>query len=376
MMPVTRRKSTLRAGLVTPDRSGPAIVSYFDVVRRQLADIETAAVDRLVGLFRRAHGQGRTLFVAGDGGSAALAAHMECDFAKLRAIGVGPQVRSLVDNAALLTMLSNDYGFEELFSRQVATYAAAGDVLLLVSGSGRSVNLTRAAQEARRARVTTFGLLGFGDGGPLRSLVDDALVVASTDYRVVEDVHHSVAHAVAAALSAGRPQAPCNVAVIEQDGVLCDPDAGGGPATTVPWVPGAREAVVALKQAGWTIVVITNQHGVAQGTMRLGDLTALHELMNRELEHVGGHIDAFYVCPHAPDEGCGCRKPSLGLLEAAARKFGVEVSDCVVIGDPRVDGAMGQRAGSRTIVVGAGNHEGQESAPNLARAVELLLRDR
>lgn len=274
-------------------------------------------------------------------------------------------------------MIANDHGFESLFARQIASSARDGDAVLVVSGSGRSGNLLRAVERARHLRLPTFGLLGFHDGGPLRLLVDDAFVAASDDYRIIEDVHHSAAHSVAAALSAAAPGTGSKIAVLERDGVLCVPPepAVGARAGGLVWLPGARAAIASLKRAGWTLLVLASEPGIARGEISAEQVRAQHERLNDSLSSDGARIDAFFLCPHDPSEACDCRKPGLGLLRAASEEFGFRPSDCAIIGGSPVDQVLGQRAGARVLLVGGVDQDGRGHARDLAGAAERLIRE-
>lgn len=342
--------------LVANGNTGDAMTEYLRLVRVALDGVDVAAMERFVAFLRSVHVSSGTVHVAGDGGSAALAQHLACDFSKLRTLGKGPEVRSLVENPALLTMLANDHGFDEVFARQVAISIRGSDGLLLISGSGRSPNLLRAAATARERGIRTFALLGFGDGGPLAALVDDAAVVASGDYRIIEDVHHSIGHAAAAALSEGPGDRSARVAVFPRDVLLsAEPTLLGG---APPWRPGAQEALGALRTAGWTIVMIDEDPP--------GDaIFAADEL-----------VDLAVACTHGTTARCQCRRPGTGLLDRAAQGLGLRPDGCVVIGNAPADVVLGQRAGSRTILIGVDPPTSGERAADLAGAVSLLLRER
>ncbi|OGR90357.1 MAG: hypothetical protein A2V88_18170, partial [Elusimicrobia bacterium RBG_16_66_12] len=100
---------------------------------------------------------------------------------------------SLSDNTAFMTAVGNDLSFDETFSRQLENVVASGDVVILITGSGNSRNLIQAAKLARERRAKVVGLLGF-DGGKLKALCDESLLIASDQYGVIEDMHMAVAH--------------------------------------------------------------------------------------------------------------------------------------------------------------------------------------
>lgn len=111
------------------------------------------------------------------------------------------------------------------------------------------------------------------------------------------------------------------------------------------WLPGAREALRALKEAGYRTIVISNQAGIARGEMTEADLAAIHAAMREEVRASGGEIDAVYHCPHGWDEGCACRKPQPGMLHRAQRDFHLDLSRVWFIGDDERDGQAAEAAG-------------------------------
>jgi D-sedoheptulose 7-phosphate isomerase len=161
----------------------------------QWTALDLDALARVAAVVEEARARGRFVWVCGNGGSAASAAHVGCDFGKTAGKpGAKPlKTVSLSDNTAFMTAIGNDLSFDETFSRQLENVAAAGDVVLLISGSGNSPNLLRAAKLARARKAKVVGLLGF-DGGKLRALCDEHLLIASDQYGVIEDMHMAVAH--------------------------------------------------------------------------------------------------------------------------------------------------------------------------------------
>lgn len=152
-------------------------------------------------------------------------------------------------------------------------------------------------------------------------------------------------------------------------------------------IPGAVDAVRRLHEAGWLVVVVTNQSGVARGYYSEQDVAQLHRHMAAELASGGGQVAGWYYCPHHPagnepyNRQCHCRKPFPGMLLQAARELGIDLSRSWMIGDKLVDVQAGLAAGCRTILVRTGYGRQEASgAPadlpvcdDLAAAVELIL---
>jgi D-glycero-D-manno-heptose 1,7-bisphosphate phosphatase len=113
------------------------------------------------------------------------------------------------------------------------------------------------------------------------------------------------------------------------------------------WLPGAREALHRFATAGYRIIVVTNQAGIARGAMTETDLHAIHARMTAEAEAAGGRIDAVYHCPHDWDAGCACRKPRPGMLLRAQRDFDLDLSRVTFVGDDERDGEAAAAAFSR-----------------------------
>ena len=131
-------------------------------------------------------------------------------------------------------------------------------------------------------------------------------------------------------------------------------------------LPGVPKALRMLKKAGYRLVVVTNQAGVARGYYTEEDVKLLHRYMNEILEKDGAGIDAFYYCPHHPEHGigvykkeCHCRKPDIGMFEMAASQFPVDRAHSFMIGDKILDVEAGKGFGLTSILVGTGYGESE-----------------
>lgn len=142
---------------------------------------------------------------------------------------------------------------------------------------------------------------------------------------------------------------------LDRDGVICEDRVEPiGTWEEFQILPGAIEGVVALSRAGVPVFVFTNQAGVGRGHVTRGQVEAIHARLRDEVRAAGGRIEGIYACYHAPDEGCGCRKPRPGLLLEAARAHGVDLARAWVVGDMGRDLEAGRGAGCRTVLVRTG----------------------
>ena len=110
-------------------------------------------------------------------------------------------------------------------------------------------------------------------------------------------------------------------------------------------LPGALEAIARLNHAGWHVVVATNQSGLGRGLFDVASLNAMHAKMHTMLAAVGGRVDAVFYCPHAPDEGCRCRKPEPGLFEQIGERYGIDLRGMPAVGDALRDLVSAAAAG-------------------------------
>ena len=145
--------------------------------------------------------------------------------------------------------------------------------------------------------------------------------------------------------------------ILDRDGVLNQEAEGGGyiarPEDFI-WMPGALEALRMLRQAGMYLSVTTNQSGVGRGIMSLAQLEAVHRRMRSEAAEHGAALDALFFCPHSPEEGCDCRKPAPGMIQAAIARSGFTAAESILVGDAQRDLEAAARAGVRAALVRTG----------------------
>lgn len=147
-------------------------------------------------------------------------------------------------------------------------------------------------------------------------------------------------------------------------------------------LPGVPEALRRLREAGFLLIIVTNQSAIARGRLTESGLAVLHEELNRRLAAEGAALDAFYYCPHLPgaveaayDCACRCRKPAPGLLWQAAREWRVKLRRSYMVGDSDRDVEAGRRAACTTILIGSGSPvPADAAAADLGKAASIILR--
>jgi D-sedoheptulose 7-phosphate isomerase len=172
-------------------------MEYVAAIKQSLDELPWPAVSQLTDLLFQAWLAQATVYTMGNGGSAATAMHMAADLNKNTAVPGQPRVRaiSLVENMALITALSNDLGYENVFHEQLLTLAGEGDVVIAISASGNSENVLKGVRTAQSLGATTVGITGY-DGGKLAPLVDLPIVVPNHNIEQIEDLHMILEHSV------------------------------------------------------------------------------------------------------------------------------------------------------------------------------------
>jgi D-sedoheptulose 7-phosphate isomerase len=174
---------------------------YASALEATVTSVKPERLDAAMELLEKTLKAGKRIYVCGNGGSAAIADHLCCDWTKGTRITGKPALKthSLVANGALLTALANDYGYDQTFSTQVDIYGEPGDVLVAISSSGNSPNIINALEAAKARGMKVIGLSGFS-GGKLAEQSDVSLHAAFDNYGLVEDCHQVLMHVLSQVL--------------------------------------------------------------------------------------------------------------------------------------------------------------------------------
>jgi D-sedoheptulose 7-phosphate isomerase len=180
--------------------AGQSIAKYFHDLGALIPQLPFSEISQIVSIFLEAVEEQRTIFIFGNGGSAASASHMMCDMNK-GASDSGtnrrPKVMALTDNVSLISAWANDFGYERVFSEQLKTFVKPRDVAFAISTS-----VLLALETAREYGALTVGVAGCC-GGQMKDLCDVCAVVPSDNVQVVEDLHHAMLHSIFTAVREG-----------------------------------------------------------------------------------------------------------------------------------------------------------------------------
>ena len=159
--------------------------------------------------------------------------------------------------------------------------------------------------------------------------------------------------------------------ILDRDGVINKESAAyiKSPDEWIP-IPGSLEAIAQLNQAGFTVVIASNQSGVGRGLFSLETLNKIHQKMERTLKKYGGRIDKIYFCPHTPDDHCKCRKPKSGLFDQIKKDYAINLKNVYAIGDSKRD-LDAAKACKKILVLTGHGKETLDKNPDVIKTVAL-----
>lgn len=173
------------------------IESYFEEKIRLTENVDLSSIIESYNLIKKTIDSGNQIFCCGNGGSALTASHFVTDWTKCAMQNKNYQFKAIClnDNIGVLTAYSNDISYDEIFSQQLKTYFSKKDLLIVISGSGKSKNLINAVNKANEIGMNTLGILGF-DGGELKNLCKLNVIFKTFDMQQAEDFHLSYGHII------------------------------------------------------------------------------------------------------------------------------------------------------------------------------------
>ena len=301
------------------------------------------AADILIEAFRNG---GQAIFM-GNGGSSADAQHIAAEFSGRYMLERPALPGVCLSNIAPVTAIGNDYSYDLVFKRQIEGICRKGDVVIGMSTSGNSKNVILAMEAAKERGAITISFTG--DGGRMREIADHAVVIPSKETPRIQEGYlcacHTMCGIVERELFGQRAVLIDRDDTIAKDVPYCDDPAKFELYEHVP------PAIKRLNDAGYKVIVVTNQSGIGRGYFTEETLSRIHDKMIRTVEAAGGRIDDVFHCPHTPDDNCSCRKPEVGMGLAAISKHSINPRISFMVGDHEKDMEFGRRLGFRCIQV-------------------------
>lgn len=312
------------------------------ITRIDPAQIRKAA-DILIEAFRNG---GQAIFM-GNGGSSADAQHIAAEFSGRYMLERPALPGVCLSNIAPVTAIGNDYSYDLVFKRQIEGICRKGDVVIGMSTSGNSKNVILAMEAAKERGAITISFTG--DGGRMMEIADHAVVIPSKETPRIQEGYlcacHTMCGIVERELFGQRAVLIDRDDTIAKDVPYCDDPAKFELYEHVP------PAIKRLNDAGYKVIVVTNQSGIGRGYFTEETLSRIHDKMIRTVEAAGGRIDDVFHCPHTPDDHCSCRKPEVGMGLAAISKHSINPRISFMVGDHEKDMEFGRRLGFRCIQV-------------------------
>lgn len=164
-----------------------------------------------------------------------------------------------------------------------------------------------------------------------------------------------------------------SAAFLDRDGTIIRDDGYVDDPADVELLPGAAEAVALLNARSVPVVVVTNQSGIGRGYYSEADYRAVADVVERKLAIRSCALDAVHYCPHAPEEGCGCRKPEMGMYREAADRLGVDLGAALYVGDKTSDVRPALETGGRGYLLRTGREHDPDEVPEGVVVVDDLL---
>lgn len=302
--------------------------------------------DVLVDVIRGGH---QVLFM-GNGGSSADAQHIAAELSGKYLMERPAMPGVCLSNIAPVTAIGNDYSYDKVFERQVQAFARKGDAVIGISTSGNSKNIVLALQAAREIGCITISWTG--PGGIIKDMVDHALIIPSTATPRIQEGYFVAGHTICGLIERGMfgPKA----VFIDRDGTIVEDVPHCSDPKDIHVFDGVPQAIAKLNNAGYLVIVITNQSVVGRGMITEDTLSKIHAKMIADIEAGGGKVDDIFYCPHHPDDECPCRKPKIGLGEQAISKYKISTKSSFMIGDTDADMRFGENIGCHTVRVKEG----------------------
>ncbi len=312
-----------------------------------ILSLDTEMIERIADVMTESVRKGGRIIFMGNGGSSADAQHIAAEFSGKYLFDRPPMAGISLSNIAPVTAIGNDYTFDNVFLRQVDAYAREGDVVVGISTSGNSKNVILAFEKAKERGAITVSFTG--PKGVMKDMADYALIVQSTETPHIQEGYFVAGHMICCLVE--RNMYGNKAVFIDRDDTIAKDVPYCSKPEDLVLFDGVPAAIRKLNDAGYLVILITNQSGISRGYFNEETLSQIHEKMIADIEVEGGHLDDIFFCPHHPDDNCGCRKPDVGMGIAAVKKYHIDLKSSYMIGNSDADVKFGETLGCKTIKV-------------------------
>ena len=319
----------------------------FRTAAETISRLDASQVIEVADVITEAIRRGNQVFFMGNGGSSADAQHLAAELSGRYLFDRPGMPGVCLSNVAPITAVGNDYGYDIVFSRQIEAFARKGDVVIGLSTSGNSKNVILAFEKAKEIGAITVSFTG--DGGAMKDMADHAIIIPSKETPHIQEGYLVAGHMMCGLIE--RNMFGRKAVLIDRDDTIAkdvpycdDPD-------KLVLFKGVPKSIKRLNDAGYLVIIVTNQSGIGRGRFDESVLEKVHEKMLYDISSEGGHVDDIFFCPHHPDDGCGCRKPEIGMGIAAVKKYHIDVRNSFMIGNSDSDMEFGERLGCNTLRV-------------------------
>lgn len=315
-----------------------------------ISAIDPAQVRRAADMILESiRGGGQVIFM-GNGGSSADAQHIAAELSGKYSFDRPAMAGVCLSNIAPVSGIGNDYSYDLVFKRQVEATCRKGDVVVGLSTSGNSRNVILAVDEARARGAVAISFSG--DCGELRAHVDLAVIIPTRETPRVQEGYMVACHAMCGIVE--REMFGRKAVFVDRDGTIAKDVPYCADPSKIQLFPGVPGSLARLRDAGYMVIVVTNQSGIGRGLLDEEALSKVHEKMMEDIRAGGGDVDDIFFCPHHPDDKCSCRKPETGMGEAAILKHHINPAQSFMIGDYDRDLEFGERLGMKSFLVSEG----------------------
>jgi D-sedoheptulose 7-phosphate isomerase len=312
-----------------------------------ISQIDADQIQRIADAMIASLRAGGMIVFFGNGGSAADAMHLSAEFTGRYLFDRPPLRSTTFCSLSSITAIGNDYSYDDVFIRNVESIVRKGDVVVGISTSGNSKNVLKAIRKAKELGAVTVGFTG--SKGALKDEADMALTIPTDRTPRIQEGYLAAGHIVCGLVE--NAMFAKKAAFIDRDDTIVKDVPYCPRPEDLKVFPGVGKAIKRLNDAGYMVIVVTNQSGVARGKFTEVTLAKIHEKLKADVAAEGGRIDAIYYCPHHPDEGCKCRKPNTAMVERALDEHHINLADSFIIGDSAHDVELGRRLGIKAVQV-------------------------